>query len=178
MRSADWSILVVFSSLSLLAFGGGGAVLPEMKRALIDQHHWLTDTGFRDVYSIAQLAPGPNMLLVVVVGYRVGGVGGALLAFLAFFLPASLLIWAASRVWSRYAASPWHLAVQRGMAPVVIGLMAAGVIAVGKTAVYGERTAILAAVAFFVFMLAKKVNPAFLVLAGGVIGVLLMAHSS
>lgn len=165
-----WSILGVFSLLSILAIGGGTAVLPEMKAMTVDQHHWLTDAQFIQIYSIGQLAPGPNMLMVIVIGYKVAGVAGALMAFLGFFLPAGLLTWGTSRVWNHFEGSPWRAALQAGMAPIVIGLMAAGTIAVARTAVTETKALAIAAIVFAILYFGKKINPALLIFAGGILG--------
>lgn len=165
-----WSILGVFSLLSILAVGGGTAVLPEMKAMTVDQHHWLTDAQFIQIYSIGQLAPGPNMLMVIVIGYKVAGVAGALMAFLGFFVPAGLLTWGTSRVWNHFEGSPWRTALQAGMAPIVIGLMAAGTIAVARTAVTETKALAIAAIVFAILYFGKKMNPALLIFAGGLLG--------
>jgi chromate transporter len=166
-------ILGVFSLLSILAIGGGTAVLPEMKSMVVEQQHWMTDSQFRDIYAIGQLAPGPNMLMVIAIGDKVAGFPGALVAFLAFFLPACIIAIVTSRVWVHFEGSPWRLAIQRGMAPIVVGLMLAGTIAIARTAIVGEKSQICLAFASVVFVLlyfGKKINPALLILAGGVMG--------
>lgn len=170
MNSEDWSLLGVFSLLSVLAVGGGAAVLPEMKLMTIDEHHWLTTDGFRNAYSIGQLAPGPNMLMVIVIGYHVAGVLGGAIAFVSFFVPAVLITWVASRVWDRFEGSQWRLAVERGMAPLVIGLMLSGTIAIGKTAIDGGKTAAVAIVVFCALYFGKRVSPALLIFGGGIVG--------
>jgi chromate transporter len=166
-------LLGVFSLLSILAIGGGTAVLPEMKTMTIDQQGWLTEAQFRDIYAIGQLAPGPNMLMVIAIGDKVAGIPGALVAFFAFFAPACIIAIVTSRVWNRFEGSPWRLAIQRGMAPIVVGLMLAGTIAIARTAIVGEKAQICLAFAAVVFVLlyfGKKMNPALLILAGGLMG--------
>lgn len=170
-------ILGVFSLLSILAIGGGTAVLPEMKNMVVEQQHWMNDAQFRDIYAIGQLAPGPNMLMVIAIGNHVAGLPGALAAFLAFFLPACAIAIVASRVWVHFEGSPWRLAIQRGMAPIVVGLMLAGTIAIARTAIVGAKSEIclgFAAVVFVLLYFGKKMNPALLILAGGVMGFLLL----
>jgi chromate transporter len=158
-----------FALLSLLAVGGGVAVLPEMKRVTVEEHPWVSADQFVDIYSLGQLAPGPNMMMVTVIGYRVAGPAGALAVTVAFFLPASLLTFGASRLWSRFAGSPWRLAVQRGLAPVAIGLMASGVVSLAEVATRQVQTITIALVVLFV-LLTRRINPAWLILAGGVAG--------
>ena len=60
----------VFALLGILAVGGGTAVLPEMQHMTVHHFHWLTDAEFRDIYSIGQVAPGPNMTMVILIGYK------------------------------------------------------------------------------------------------------------
>lgn len=166
------ALVWVFGTLSVLAVGGGTAVLPEMKALVVNQHHWLTSDQFGQVYSLGQLAPGPNMLMVAVIGYRVSGYVGALAALVGFFLPAGLIMFFCGRVWDRFADSPWKEAVQRGLAPLTIGLMLAGTWVLAKTVILGPSTAVIAVVVTAILLL-RHVNPALLIFGGGIIGYLL-----
>lgn len=174
MNDNNLSLLGVFALLSVLAIGGGTAILPEMKSLTIGVHHWVTEDQFRDIYSLGQLAPGPNMLMVVVLGYHVSGVTGALIAFLGFFLPASVIALGASRLWNHFDGSPWRTAVERAFAPIVVGLMTSGMIAIARTAITGVKTIAIAVVVFVVLYFGRKVNPALLMLAGGVAGLIVL----
>lgn len=158
-----------FGLLSLLAVGGGAAVLPEMKETVVGEHRWLSDTQFVHIYSLGQLAPGPNMLMVQIIGERVAGIPGALVALFAFFLPASVLTYATGRLWERLDGWPWRESIQRGLAPIAIGLMLGGTITIAKIAVTDPRTIALA-LAVAGVLLWRKVNPAYLILAGGLLG--------
>jgi chromate transporter len=158
-----------FALLSILAVGGGAAVLPEMKETVVGQHHWLTDTQFVHVYSLGQVAPGPNMLMVQIIGDRVAGTTGALVALFAFFLPASILTFATGKLWDRLEEWPWRESFQRGLAPISIGLMLAGTITIAKIAVTDPRTIALA-IAVTAILLWRKINPAYLILASAVLG--------
>ena len=158
-----------FALLSLLAVGGGAAVLPEMKETVVGQHHWLTDTQFVHVYSLGQVAPGPNMLMVQIIGDRVAGTKGALVALFAFFLPASILTFATGKLWDRLGDWPWRESIQRGLAPISIGLMLAGTITIAKIAVTDPRTIALA-IAVTAILLWRKINPAYLILGSAVLG--------
>ncbi|GAB4064745.1 chromate transporter [Ancylobacter sonchi] len=166
------SVLGVFSLLSVLAVGGGAAVLPETKALVIDTHHWLTDDQFRDIYGLGQVVPGPNMLMVMVIGYHVTGFLGALIAYLGFFVPAGAISLGASRLWDHFEGSPWRAALQRGMAPLVVGLMAAGAIAIARTAIEGSMTVAIAIAVFLGVYFVKRINPAILVLGGGLVGLI------
>src|SRR5258708_4076954 len=121
-----------FALLGLLAVGGGTAVLPEMHPMTVDHFHWITDNQFRSIYSGGQGAPGANMLMVMLIGYTLAGFVGAMVVGLAFFVPDCILTLFANRLWVHFAASPWRKAIQRGMAPVAIGLMLAGTMAIAR----------------------------------------------
>jgi chromate transporter len=160
------SLLGVFALLSLLAVGGGTAVLPEMKAMTVSRLSWLTADQFVTIYSLGQLAPGPNMLMVSVIGYHVAaqagllaGLAGALIALAGFLLPSSLLAFGVNRLWGHFEGSPWRTAIQRGLAPMAIGLMAAGVIAIGKVATRDITTLAMAALVTAICCAATSIPP-------------------
>jgi chromate transporter len=163
----------VFAYLSLLTIGGGMAAFPEMKAMVVGVHHWLTYPQLIHIYSVGQMAPGPNMMMVAAVGERVSGIAGALIAALAFFVPTGLLTFGVGRLWKRLARWPWRTAIQRGLAPVAIGLAVAGTITLGKGAVTNWITGAVA-LAVFAATLRSRLNPAVLVLGGAVVGGVLL----
>jgi len=171
------TLVNVFALLSILAVGGGTAVLPQMKHEAVTQHHWVTAEQFADIYSLGQLAPGPNMNMVAIIGYKIAGVGGAMLVLIAFYLPSCTLAFAVGKVWDHFEGSPWRDAVQRGMAPITIGLMLSGVYAIGRTATFNldhsaRHNLITVAISVLVTLtlLLRHVNPALLILVGGAVG--------
>lgn len=166
------SLFALFSYLSFQAVGGGAAVLPEMQRSLHDGFH-LDDAAFVQAYGLGQLVPGPNMLMVIVLGYRVAGPMGALIAFVAFFLPASLIAFFVARFLRNHRDSPWVRSMQKAFAPLAIGLMAAGVYAMGKSATTTWMTIGIAVVVFAV-LTRSKINPAWLVLGCAIFGALFL----
>jgi chromate transporter len=164
------AIARVFSYLSLLTIGGGMAAFPEMKTLVIETHHWLTFPQMIHLYSVGQVAPGPNMMVVAAIGERVAGLPGALVATLAFFVPTGILTFVVGNVWSRLKAWPWRDSIQFGLAPVAVGLAVAGTITLGKGALTGWTTAAIALVVFFT-TIRTKINPALLILGGAIVGV-------
>ena len=85
------TLAAFFAVTSLLAVGGGNSVIPEMHRYAVDVQHWLTDRQFADSFALAQLTPGPNLIIVTLIGYHVAGIAGAVVATLAMCGPTSLL---------------------------------------------------------------------------------------
>jgi chromate transporter len=164
------AIAKVFAYLSLLTVGGGMAAFPEMKSMVVDVHQWMTYPQLIHVYSVGQMAPGPNMMMVAAIGEHVSGILGALVAAAAFFIPTGLLTFAVGRVWKRLAAWPWRASIQSGLAPVAIGLAVAGTVTLGRGAITGWVTAAIG-LAVFAATLRTRFNPALLILCGAVVGV-------
>ena len=162
-------LLGVFGMLSVLAVGGGLAVLPEMKKLTVEQYHWVTADQFVDFYSLGQMAPGPNMVMVTLIGYKVAGLAGAIGVLVAFFLPASVLTFGANRLWHRLSAWPWRESIRRGLGPVTVGLMIAGVISIGKVAIDVVGAGVLAVVVA-ALVLTTRINPALLILGSAIVG--------
>lgn len=164
-------LILTFGLLSLLAVGGGTAVLPEMQTILAHQFG-IDHTQFVHIYSIGQLAPGPNMLMVLIIGYQIAGMLGASVVLFSFFLPSSLLCLYVGRLWNRLGESPWRRSVQNALEPISIGLMASGVYAVGKASIVSPITAALAVISLYL-ILKTKINPVFVILGGGGVSVML-----
>jgi chromate transporter len=161
-----------FALLSILAVGGGTAVLPEMQ-ALLLQQFGISHIQFVHIYSIGQLAPGPNMLMVLVLGYQLAGLIGAGIVLLSFFLPSSLLCFYVGRLWDRFGENPWRRTIQNALEPISIGLMVSGVYAVGKASIISPITLVLALATFYL-ILKTKINPVWIILGSGGISALVI----
>jgi chromate transporter len=99
-------LAAVYLQLSLLAFGGANAVIPEMQRQVVEVHHWMDAREFASLYALAQAAPGPNMMVVSLVGWRVAGFWGAMVATAAIAAPSSVLTLLVSGLWYRFKNAP------------------------------------------------------------------------
>jgi chromate transporter len=159
----------VFAYLSILTVGGGMAAFPEMKTLTVDVHHWLDFRELIHLYSVGQLAPGPNMMMIVSIGDWAGGLLGAAVVLIAFFGPTALLALIIGRAWNKLDKWPWRTSIQQGLAPVSIGLLLAGTLSMAKGAVTGWSTGGIA-LAVLLTMLWRKVNPALLVIGGAIAG--------
>ena len=164
-------LAAVFAYLSLLTVGGGMAAFPELKTLTVDVYHWVSFPALLHFYSLGQLSPGPNMMMVASIGAVVAGVPGALVALIAFFLPTGLLTFAIGRLWIHLSTWRWRPAVQTGLGSVSVGLVLAGAIVMGRGALIGLLYAVLA-IAVFLLLLRTKINPAYPIIASGLIGVL------
>lgn len=158
-----------FGALSLFAVGGANAAIPEMHRVAVDVMGWMTDRQFADMFAIAQMSPGPNIIIVTLIGYHVAGLTGAGVATAAMIGPSCLVAYFVTRVWDRFKHARWRIAIQAGLVPVSLGLISASAFvlaqAADKTISAGLITAATAAVA-----VATRINPLWLFAAGGVLG--------
>jgi chromate transporter len=163
------ALAFTFAVMSLFAVGGANSAIPEMHRVAVEVRHWLTDKQFADVYAISQLSPGPNVLIVTLIGYSVAGLAGALVATIAMCLPTAVLAFFVSRFLMRSSHARWPAVVQAALVPLSIGLMGASGLVLAQTS---DRTVVAALITIgaAVLAVATKLNPLWMLLAGGCLG--------
>ena len=163
-----WIIATNFALLSLFSVGGINAILPEVHRLSVDVYGWMSDQRFTDLFAIAQAAPGPNIMLLGLIGSQVAGLPGAAVATLAIIGPSSLLTFWSSRLWQRYHDARWRIAAQNGLVPVALGLIAASAYIIARTA-DKSYAAFVITVLTTVTLYFTKLHPLlFLALAAGI----------
>lgn len=167
------SLLLIFAQLSLLAFGGGNTVLPEMQRQVVDVHGWMTAPEFAALFALAQAAPGPNLMVCALIGWQVAGLPGAIVSMMGIVAPASILTAITFSLWERFRHARWRRAVQAGLVPVTIGLVAASAFLLARTT---DTSWLLAAVtaAVAVVNFRTKWHPLLLLSAGAVAGLIVL----
>jgi chromate transporter len=158
-----------FGLMSLFAVGGANAAIPEIHRIAVDVRHWMTDTQFADVFAISQLSPGPNVLIVTLIGYQVAGIVGALVATLSMCGPTAMLAYYVSRFLTRSRRSSWPAIIQAALVPLSIGLMSASGLVLAVASDRSWMAVLITAVAA-VLAFATRLNPLWLLLAGGCLG--------
>ena len=158
-----------FTALSFVAIGGINAILPEIHRVVVDVEGWMTSADFADLFAIAQLSPGPNAMIVALVGWKVAGVPGALVATLAAVGPSSVACYVAWHWADRLQQSRMRKVVQKALSPIAIGL----IVATGYTIARGaDRTpGAFALTAIATALLAfTRVNPVWPLLVAALAG--------
>jgi len=163
-------IAVRFALLSLVAIGGINAILPEIHRVVVDVEGWMTSPEFAELFALAQLAPGPNAMVVALIGWKVAGLAGALVATLAACGPSSVACYVAWHWADRLRHSSGRAIVQRALAPIAIGLiMASGyTLALGADHSPGAFALTALAAAALAF---TRVNPVWVLLAAAIAGI-------
>ncbi len=161
-------LILVFLRLGLVAFGGSTGVLPELERQVVDEYGWLTRQEFVDSFALGQLTPGPALLMVMVAGYKVAGMTGAVVSLVAVFLPSALTTAAVTARWEHLRRHPWLASLQRALAAVAFGLTAAGAYSILRLAVSDTVSGLIAVGAGLVLWCWRP-HPALVILAGGVV---------
>ncbi|MCW8084538.1 chromate transporter [Sabulicella glaciei] len=165
-------LVLAFLALSLVSVGGGIAVLPEMHRLVVEQHGWMDSLAFAKRFALAQAAPGPNIMVVGLIGWHVAGATGMFAAMLAMCGPTSLLAYAVARL--RQRDLPWLRLVERGLVPIAVGLIAASGLLLAKGTVEEATLALPLAAACTVFVWRSSRSPLWVLVAGALYGALLL----
>jgi chromate transporter len=168
----DDTLLVLaanFALMSLFAIGGANAALPEMYRLVVEVKQWMTDRQFADMFAIAQVTPGPNVIVVTLIGYHVAGLLGALVATLAMCGPTCVFAFFVGQVWDRFKDAPWRMAIQAALVPVSIGLIGASAAVVARAASQSfVAVAVIAATALVTYTV--RVNPLWIFAGAALLG--------
>jgi len=161
-----------FLLLSMLSIGGANAIIPEIHRRVVDVQHWMTDADFAQLFALSQAAPGPNVLIVSLVGWKVAGVVGGVLALLAMSGPSSILTYAVAHAWERFRDAPWRIAIQHGLAPVTVGLILASGYVLTRAADQSSWIAYGVTLATLLLSLATRLHPLWFLAIAGAAGAL------
>ena len=138
------ALAILFGQLSLLSFGGANSILPDLQRQVVGQG-WMTGHEFAALFALAQAAPGPNMMVVSLIGWRVAGLPGALVSTVAIAGPTSILTYLTSGLWFRWRDKPLRKAIQAGLLPVTIGLVMASAALITVSTTLDWRTGLITA---------------------------------
>jgi chromate transporter len=161
------ALAIVFVPLSLFSIGGGASLVAEIEHQAVAVHGWTTPREFADLFAISRAAPGPGTMLAALVGWNAAGVPGAVVAAVALYLPSSLLVYGAARLWGRWRGAGWHATVERGLAPIAAGLVLAGGVAVLRVSPGGAAVSAASLVATALFLRWPRLNPLILLAASG-----------
>ena len=167
-------IAAYFCVLSIFSVGGLPSVMPEMQRYVVEVKAWMSPAEFMQAFAVGQAAPGPNMLIVSLVGWHLAGLAGALVALFAMCGPAAVLAWWVSGLWDRFKDTPWRQAIQRAIAPIVVGMILSGGVVIATPDATPDWRLWLIAGATAAGAVLTKVNPLWFLAAGGALGGLLL----
>lgn len=170
--SVTWlQVFMFFLKIGSVLYGSGYVLLAFLQRELVENNHWLTSQQLLDAIAIGQFTPGPVFTTATFVGYLLAGNAGAIAGTVGIFLPAFVLVWIVNPWVTQLRQSPWVSGFLDGVNAASLGLMAVVTYTLGRAAIVDWLTVVLtlvSAIAIFRF----KVNSAWLVLGGGVVGLI------
>jgi chromate transporter len=164
-------LFFTFLKIGAVLYGGGYVILAFLQNDFVERLGWLTQQQLIDAVSVGQVTPGPVFTTATFIGYVLKGVPGALLATLAIFLPSFIFVAVSHRYIERMRASKWFSGLLDGVNAAAVGLMAGVTIELAREAIVDITTVVIAVVALGLLAVAR-VNSAWLILAGGAIGLL------
>jgi chromate transporter len=170
----DWAqlggLFLYFLMLSFLAVGGNASVLPEMHRYVVDVHRYMTSAQFAEMYTLAQVAPGPNIMYIPLLGWHIAGWPGAIATLAATLLPSATLTLGVAYLYNRHPKAAFGLAIRRGLTPLTIGLVFASGWILLPAVSRDWRSYVLTAVTVGL-VLKTSINPVWVLAIGAVAGI-------
>ncbi|HEX5163817.1 MAG TPA: chromate efflux transporter, partial [Thermomicrobiales bacterium] len=167
---SDSRMFLTFVKIGAVLYGSGYVLLAFLRNDFVDRLGWLTEDQLLDAVAVGQFTPGPVFTTATFVGYLGGGLSGALVATIGIFLPAFVFVGLSIPLLPRLRRSPWTAAALDGVNVAAIGLMAAVAWELGRSAIVDLVTIVLA-LAAALLLIRYRVNSAWLVLGGGLIGI-------
>ena len=123
MGSADvGALFFYFLVLAYIAVGGAPTVLPEMHRYVVEVHGWMTSERFAELFTIAQIAPGPNVMYIPLMGWHIAGWLGVAATTIPFIMPSATITLLVAHLHVRHPRATAGIAIRRGLTPLTIGL--------------------------------------------------------
>lgn len=164
-----------FAALSLVSIGGINVLLPEIRHEVVDVHGWMTDPVFAHTFAVASAAPGPNVIVVSLIGWQVAGWAGLLVATLAIMAPSCALAFVAGRLLARWSDSKAVAILKDALVPLGLGLMLASGLSMIRS-VDRDVLTVAISLATAAFILFSRRNPLW-ALAGGTVASIVALHA-
>src|SRR5262245_2722649 len=160
-----------FLILWFLAIGGPSTIFPDILRYVVDVHHLLTNAEFAEIYTLAQVAPGPNAMYVTLIGWHLAGWMGVAATTIPLLIPATTLTLLVGHLNERYPNAPIGYAIRRGLTPITIGLVFASSTILMRAVNHDWRGYLITLLTVAV-VLRKSLNPLWLFAGGALAGIL------
>lgn len=162
-------LALYFALLSLVSVGGIPSVMPEMQRLVVDVQGWMTAVEYTQLFAIAQAAPGPNVLVTALIGWKIAGIAGGMVTFGAFCGPAAVLAYSIGGIWDRMRDAPWRKVFQRALIPISVGFIVSGGYVLATPRGVDWQSALIAGLSAAA-LYATRLNPLWVLGGGGVLG--------
>jgi chromate transporter len=162
-----WRLIAIFLRIGTVTFGGGYVMVPQIEADVVEVHGWLTHAEFADGMAFGQITPGPILITATFVGYKVAGISGAIAATIAAFLPSFVMTSIAGTSLKRFQTNNQVQAFLTGVAPAVVGMMAAAGVSLARSGLGSSATSYGVATLAFLLMMRARFNPVLIILGCG-----------
>ena len=159
-----------FAALSLVSIGGINVLLPDIRYQVVEVHGWMTDAAFAHAFAVASAAPGPNVIVVSLIGWQVAGWAGLLVATLAIMVPSCALAFVAGRLLALWSGSRVVGLIKDSLVPLGLGLMLASGLSLIRT-VDEDLVTVAISLATAAFILFSRRNPLWALAAGTLVNI-------
>jgi chromate transport protein ChrA len=163
-----WHLITIFLRVGTVTFGGGYVMVPQIETDVVQVNKWMDHQTFADGVAFGQITPGPVLITATFIGYKVAGVIGAITTTIAAFLPSFLMTMVAGASINRFRANFHVQAFLAGVAPAVVGMLAAAGVTMAKSGVSGP-TGFGIATLSCLLMLRAKLNPVAIIFGCGLL---------
>ena len=163
-----WHLITIFLRVGTVTFGGGYVMVPQIETDVVQINKWMDHQTFADGVAFGQITPGPVLITATFIGYKVAGVIGAIMTTIAAFLPSFIMTMIAGASINRFRANFHVQAFLAGVAPAVVGMLAAAGVTMAKSGVSGP-TGFGIATLSCLLMLRAKLNPVVIIFGCGLL---------
>ncbi len=159
-----------FTEAGAFVFGSGLAIVPFLHAGVVNEYHWLNDQQFLDAVAVAMITPGPVVITVAFIGFLVAGLGGAVVAALATFVPCYVFTVLPAPYFRRFAKNPQLKAFVDGVSAAATGAIAGAAFVLGRRAIFDLPTALICLITLGVVTKFKKVQEPLVIAVSGAVG--------
>ena len=160
----------VFMKIGTFTFGGGIVIIPMIEKEVVANYGWLTKTEFIDAVTLGQITPGPVIISGTFIGYKACGILGAIVATVSVILPSFIMICLATEAIKKFRENKILANFLRGARIAVIGMVFDAGISIGRSSLVDIKTILIATVSI-ICLFKYKVNPVWILLGAGIVGV-------
>jgi len=160
----------VFMKIGTFTFGGGIVIIPMIEKEVVTNYDWLTHTEFVDAVTLGQITPGPVIVSGTFIGYKACGILGAIVATVSVILPSFIMICLATEAIKKFRENKILANFLRGARIAVIGMVFDAGVSIGRSSLVDTKTILIAAVSI-ICLFKYKVNPIWILLGAGIVGV-------
>lgn len=163
-----WHLITIFMRVGTVTFGGGYVMIPQIETDIVQVHQWMDHQTFADGVAFGQITPGPVLITATFIGYKVAGVIGAIVTTIAAFLPSFVMTVIAGTSINRFRTNFHVQAFLAGVAPAVVGMLAAAGVTLAKSGVSGAVGFGIATLSCLL-MLRAKLHPVVIIFGCGLL---------